>query len=192
MEKTDNTPETPETPETPKAPAPNRNVTVEITLNGEKKRGEVRFHTPSILECVKKLDDAATVRVIAPGEDAEHPKVLLDAPKAKAVEALTASTVPPEQIGAHVQKLVQFLADHSNLRAISVEAVYVDAEGRDSGFGFVSTTADCTQAQAVSLVNCCDANVDEFLAKTKIIVPGRNQPKGGIVTPTEEQVKALG
>ena len=166
----------------------NRDIKIEVTLNGETKTETARFHTPSLLERVKTLDDAAKVKIIAPDGD----RVLLEGTKEQAVAALEASTVKPGQIAAHIQRLVQFLADHSSLRAISVEAVFVDDEGRDSGFGFVSTVANCTAAQAVALVNCCDANVDEFISKTKLSVPGRDQTKGGIVTPTQDQVKALG
>ena len=172
--------------------ATNRDVTFEVTLNGETKTEAVRFHTPSLLERVKTLDDAATVRILAPAAGDER-RVLLEGTKAQATLALEASIIKPEQISEHLKKLVQLLADHSSLRAIGVEVVYVDNEGRDSGFGFVSTSVNCTTAQAVALVNCCDANVDEFISKAKLSIPGRNEPaKGGIVTPTEEQVKALG
>jgi len=178
-----------ETPVQEKPAAKDRGIKIEITLNGETKTETARFHTPSLLECVKELDDAATVKIVAQGDEE---RVLLDGTKEQAVAALEASIVKPGQIAEHVQRLIQFLADHSSLRAVSVEAVFVDDEGRDSGFGFVSTVQNCTAAQAISLVNCCEANVDEFVTKAKLTIPGRDKANGGIVTPTQEQVKALG
>lgn len=167
-------------------------VTLEVTSSGETKTAEVQFHTPTLIERISEIDDAAKVRIIAHGDGKDNQTVLLDAVKADAIAALEASTIKPGDIAAHVQKFVQFLADHSNIRAMSVEAVFIGQDKGDSGFGFVVTTPSCTAAQAVALVNCCDANVDEFLAKTKLDVPGRGQAKGGIIAPTQEQVKELG
>lgn len=173
----------------------NRNVTLEVTLNGETTRSSVKFHTPSLLKTVQGLDDAATVEILAgpiPGED--NPQVLLKGTKKEAANALAASIVKPEAIVAQFQHLVRFLVDHSMLKAVGVELVCLDDNGDTAGAGFVSTTEDCTTAQAVALVNCGDANLDEFVTKAKLAIPGRNgaAEKGTIITPTPEQVKKLG
>lgn len=199
-----NTPDTPNAgPETTPNPAgaapggktPNtagNTVSLTVTVNGQSTTEQVTFNTPDLLERVRKLDAAATVKIVAPPTDKGEQRVLLDGTKEQAVTALQASVVPADQIAAHVQRLVQFLADHSTLRAVGVAAICVDAEGHDTGFGFVSTTAKCTAAQAVSLVNCMDANANEFITKAKLDIPGRGAAKETIVAPTKEQVEALG
>ena len=178
-----------------KPASPNRNVTLEVTLNGETTRTSVKFHVPSLLKTVQGLDDAATVEILAgpiPGED--KPQVLLKGTKKEATDALVASIVKPEALVAQFQHLVRFLVDHSTLKAVGVELVCLDDNGDVAGAGFVSTTEDCTTAQAIALVNCGDANRDEFVTKAKLAIPGRNGvvEKGTIITPTPEQVKKLG
>ena len=167
-------------------------VSLTVTVNGQSTTERVKFNTPALLDKVGKLDDAATVQIVAPPTDKGEQRVLLDGTKEKAVAALQMSVVPADQIAVHIQRLVQFLASHSTLRAVGVAAICVDAEGHDAGFGFVNTMEDCTAAQAVSLVNCMDANANEFITKAKLNIPGRDTPNGTIVTPTKEQVEALG
>lgn len=202
MEETQNTqpaekPATPAT-DTPAQPATGdeqqafvqNTVTLEVTLNGETKASSVRFHTPTILRKVREIDDAATVKVITDDKDR---RVLLEGTKPQAVVALEASTIPASKVREHIGKLVNVIADHSDLRAISVTFVCVDEAGNDSGGGFVATTPECTANEAMELVNCSDANTDKFVKKIELVVPGRTErTKDGIVTPTPEQVKELG
>ena len=180
----------------PQTPPPqnkaDQSVTLIVTVNGNETRESVKFNTPVLLDKVSKLDDSATVKIVAPPTDKDEQRVLLDGTKEKAVAALQMSVVPADQIAAHIQHLVRFLVSHSTLRAVGVAAICVDAEGHDAGFGFVNTTEDCTAAQAISLVNCMDANANEFITKAKLNIPGRDAPNGTIVTPTKEQVEALG
>ena len=166
---------------------------LEVTVDGKDAEvRDVRFHTPTLLQEVQKLPDGAAVKVVAESSDGTS-QVLLDANKADAIKALEASIVKPEDIVKHFQHLVQFMADHSTLRAVGIEAIHTDAEGKDTGFGFVVTSQDCTTAQAVELVNCGEANMAEFVLKAKLDIPGRTSPAmGNIVAPTPEQVKQLG
>lgn len=180
-------------PETPKAP--NKNVTLEVTLNGETKRTSIRFHTPTLLAEVQGLDDAAEIEILAgPEEGKDTPQTLLKGTKKEAVEALERSVVKPEHIIAQFQNLVRFLVDHSTLKAVGVELVCLDDAGDVAGTGFVSTTEDCTKAQAIALVNCGDANMDEFATKAQLDIPGRHgaAEKGVIIAPTPDQVRKLG
>lgn len=184
-------------PEAPKAApkAPNKNVTLEVTLNGETKRTSVKFHTPTLLKEVQGLDDAAEIKILAgPVEGESTPRTLLRGTKKEAVEALARSVVKPGHLIAQFQNLVRFLVDHSTIKAVGVELVCLDEQGDTAGAGFVSTTEDCTKAQAVALVNCGDANMDEFATKAQLDIPGRHgaAAKGVIVTPTPEQVRKLG
>ena len=191
-------PEAKETPkETPKAApkAPNKNVTLEVTLNGETTRKSIRFHTPTLLKEVQGLDDAAEIEILAgPVEGVDTPQTLLKGTKKEAVEALARSVVKPEHLVAQFQNLVRFLVDHSTLKAVGVELACLDDAGDVAVTGFVSTTEDCTKAQAIALVNCGDANMDEFATKAQLDIPGRHGAavKGVIVTPTPEQVRKLG
>lgn len=171
-------------------------VTMAVTLNGQVTKKRVRFHTPTLLAEVKKLDDAAEVEILAEPADPskENPQTLLKGAKKDAVEALEHSIVKPADIVGQFQRLVRFLVDHSNLKAIGVELVCLDENGDTAGAGFVSTTEDCTVAQAVALVNCGDANLDEFITKAKLDIPNRKgaAEKGTIIAPTPEQVRKLG
>ena len=178
------------------AQAPKNEVTLAVTLNGETKKTSVRFHTPTLLEEVKKLDDAAEVEILAEPADPSKgdPQTLFKGAKKDAAEALEHSIVKPADIVGQFQRLVRFLVDHSNLKAVGVELVCLDGNGDTAGAGFVSTVPDCTVAQAVALVNCGDANLDEFITKAKLEIPGRKgaAEKGTIVAPTPEQVRKLG
>lgn len=165
---------------------------MEVTVDGKTETREVKFHTPTLLKEVEKLAEGASVKIVAENSDGTN-QVLFEGPKDDAVKALSASVVKPEDIVRHFQHLVQFMADHSDLKAIGIEAVHLDKDGNDAGFGFVTTVQDCTTAQAVALVNCGDANIAEFVLKAKLDIPGRTSPAmGGIITPTAEQVKQLG
>ena len=180
----------------PKAAQPqDRSVTLEVVLNGETTRKSVKFNTALLLKEVQALDDAATVTVTArPEQEGMDPPVLLAGTKKKAEAVLAQSVVKPEQLVAQFQHLVRFLVDHSTLKAVGVELICTDDKGDTAGAGFVSTTEDCTIAQAVALVNCGDANLDEFVTKAKLDIPGRGGAGAGktIITPTPEQVRKLG
>lgn len=171
-----------------------RDVTLAVTVNGETTSKEIKFHTPTLLAEVQKLDDAAHVLITAKEAEGKDPVALLEGTKEEAVRMLTSSIVKPEQIVAQFQHLVRFLVDHSNLKAVGVELVCTDDKGDTAGAGFVSTTPDCTIQQAVALVNCGDANLDEFVAKAKLTVPGRKgaEEHGAIIAPTPEQIRKLG
>lgn len=191
--------ETPkETPaaEQPKQPEqPSRDVSLRVTVGGQTTSKDVRFNTPILLKEVQALDDAATVEIVAPGRvEGQDSEVLLSGTKAECVEALEKSIVKPEHLVAQFQHLVRFLVDHSSLKAVGVELVCTDDGGDTAGAGFVSTTPDCTIPQAIALVNCGDANLDEFVAKAKLNVPGRHgaPEKGTIVMPTAAEAKKFG
>lgn len=171
-----------------------REVTLAVTVNGETTSTKIKFHTPTLLAEVQKLDDAAHVMITAKEAEGKDPVALLEGTKAEAVKMLTSSIVKPEQIVAQFQHLVRFLVDHSNLKAVGVELVCTDDNGDTAGAGFVSTTPDCTIQQAVALVNCGDANLDEFVTKAKLTVPGRKgaDERGAIVAPTPEEIRKLG
>ena len=170
-----------------------RTVSFEVTVNGDTTTDEVTFSTPQLLSRVNAIDDSATVKIVSKSPDGKHDRILLEGTKAEAVKALTASIIPPERISAHLHNLMNTLIDHSTLKAIAVSATCADKDGNDAGFGFVITSSDCTAGAAVALVNCSDANMDEFITKAKLDVPGRNGPAcKGVVTPTAEEVKELG
>lgn len=193
--------ETPaETPAAKQPGQPSRNVTLKATIAGstgdQTATKEVRFNTVLLLKEVQALDDAAAVEIVATRtlDGKEVSQTLLKGTKAECVEALEQSIVKPEQLVAQFQQLIRFLVDHSTLKAVGVELICTDEKGDTAGAGFVSTTEDCTIAQAVALVNCGDANLDEFVAKAKLDIPGRGSAGAGktIITPTPEQVRKLG
>lgn len=169
-------------------------VTLSVTVNGETTSKPVRFNTPALLEQVKALDDSATVKVDVIDSNVQDGKrTLLEGTKEEAVKALSASVIPADKIAAHLQSFMKTILDHSTMKAVAVSAVCTDDQGRDAGFGFVHTSADCTASAAVALVNCSDANMDEFITKAKLDVPGRNGSAcKGVITPTAEEVKELG
>jgi len=192
-----------ETPaaEQPKQPKqPSRNVTLKATISGstgdQTASKDVRFNTVLLLKEVQALDDAAAVEIVATRtlDGKEVYQTLLKGTKAECIEALEQSIVKPEQLVAQFRQLIRFLVDHSTLKAVGVELICTDEKGDTAGAGFVSTTDDCTIAQAVALVNCGDANLDEFVAKAKLNIPGRGSAGQGatIITPTPEQVRKLG
>ena len=193
--------ETPkETPAAEQPKQPSRNVTLKATIAGstgdQTTSKDVRFNTVLLLKEVQALDDAAAVEIVATRtlDGKEVYQTLLKGTKAECVEALEQSIVKPEQLVAQFQQLIRFLVDHSTLKAVGVELICTDEKGDTAGAGFVSTTDDCTIAQAVALVNCGDANLDEFVAKAKLNIPGRGSAGQGatIITPTPEQVRKLG
>lgn len=145
-----------------------------------------RFHTPTLLSVVKRMSggSSVTITIKSGGEDKE----LASGPKEYMVGQLETSVVPDGAVGTELRKYAQFLLDHSNLKAIGVHAIISDGE-TDNGIGFAVTAGDCTTGQALSFVNCGDANIDEFVAKAKLSVPGRGGQKSGLVAPTSEQVK---
>lgn len=179
---------------------PSRDVTLKATISGstgdQTASKNVRFNTVLLLKEVQALDDAAAVEIVATRtlDGKEVSQTLLKGTKAECVEALEQSIVKPEQLIPQFQQLIRFLVDHSTLKAVGVELVCTDEKGDTAGAGFVSTTDDCTIAQAVALVNCGDANLDEFVAKAKLNIPGRGSAGQGatIITPTPEQVRKLG
>lgn len=189
--------ETPaETPAAKQPEQPSRDVTLKATIGDQLASKPVRFNTVLLLKEVQALDDSAAVEIVATRtlDGKEVSQTLLKGTKAECVEALAQSVVKPEQLVAQFQHLVRFLVDHSTLKAVGIELVCTDDKGDTAGAGFVSTTEDCTIQQAVALVNCGDANLDEFVAKAKLNIPGRGSAGQGatIITPTPEQVRKLG
>jgi len=193
--------ETPaETPAAKQPGQPSRNVTLKTTIAGstgdQTATKEVRFNTVLLLKEVQALDDAAAVEIIAARtlDGKEVSQTLLKGTKAECVEALEHSIVKPEQLIPQFQQLIRFLVDHSTLKAVGVELICTDEKGDTAGAGFVSTTDDCTIPQAIALVNCGDANLDEFATKAKLDIPGRHgaPEKGTIVMPTAAEAKKFG
>lgn len=184
-----------EQPTAAEATQANKDVTLKATIGGQTTSKDVRFNTPLLLKEVQALDDSAAVEIVATRtlDGKEVAQTLLKGTKAECVEALEKSIVKPNDLVAQFQHLVRFLVDHSNLKAVGVELVCTDDNGDVAGAGFVSTTVDCTAAQAIALVNCGDANMAEFVLKAKLDIPGRTSPvMGNIIAPTAEQVKQLG
>lgn len=159
-------------------------ATVSVTADGATTAEACRFHTPTILGKIEGAPAGSTVTISVQGIDG-RPKTLFAGTKEEAAAHVAKSIVPPESIQDELRKFTQFLLDHSGLQAIGVHAVCSDAKSnRDNGFGYVVTAPTCTAAQAVMLVNCGDANIDEFVSKAKLDVPGRGKPgEGRIVTP---------
>lgn len=169
-------------------------VTITVDVDGSPSRELIcRFHTPTMLDEVKRLPDGCRVRLEVPdfsdGAEAGKKRKIAEGPRDEVADAVSKSIVPPRGIEEELRKVVQFLFDHSDLVGIGVHALYAEG-GSDGGFGFVTTAPSCTQQQAVALVNCGEANIDEFVSKTKISVPGRSS--GGIVAPTDEQIRQMG
>lgn len=169
--------------------------TLEFTVGeGEAAKTEtktVRFNTPLLTKIVKNAPDGATIRItcVNPGE--KEPHEVLKAGKADAIKALEASTVPTNMVAYELRKYVQFLIDHSDLRGAGFHCVCGPNDGKYLGFGFVAVAPDVTAEEGMLLVNAGDANIDEYIARSKLEVPGRSaRPK--IVTPTDEEVKKLG
>ena len=108
-----------------------------------------------------------------------------------AVKALEGSIVPMNMVTYELRKYVQFLIDHSDLRAAGVHAVCGPNDGKYLGTGFVALASDVTAEEGMLLVNAGDANIDEYIARSKLQVPGRSA-RPQIVTPTDEQVANLG
>lgn len=174
----------------------NHNVTLKVTVGDNTTSKDVRFNTPVLLKEVQALDDSASVEIVAARtlDGKEVSQTMLKGTKAEAVEALEKSIVKPNDLVAQFQHLVRFLVDHSTLKAVGVELVCTDDNGDTAGAGFVSTSQDCTVPQAIALVNCGDANMDEFVTKAKLSVPGRGgaSEKGTIVMPTAAEAKKFG
>ncbi len=153
---------------------------VSVTAGEDTKSETCRFHTPTLLKKVEAAPDGSSVRIAV--EDGDEPRVLVEGPKAKVAGELAKSVIPHDRVQEELRKFTQFLLDHSDLRVVGVHAVCLDAkENRDNGFGYVTTSPDCTQTEAVLFVNCGDANVDEFVAKAKLEVPGRGKAGDGPV-----------
>lgn len=170
---------------------PSTKVMLETTVDGKTESTQITFNTPDMYKRVQALDKSASVKIYVDRDGKQT--VLIEGNRDTAAAALKASIIPSKQLMNHLRGFVKAVIDHSTVKAIGVEAVCLDDEGSDAGFGFVVTAKDCTAGQAVSLVNCADANMDEFIAKAKLSVPGRSAPAaGGIVAPTPEQVKELG
>lgn len=159
-------------------------ATVSVTADGVTTAASCRFHTPTILGKIEGAPAGSSVSISVQGIDGK-PKTLFAGTKEEAAAHVAKSIVPTEAIQGELRKFTQFLLDHSELQAIGVHAVCSDAKAnRDNGFGYVVTAPTCTAAQAVMLVNCGDANVDEFVSKAKLEVPGRGKSgEGRIVTP---------
>lgn len=169
--------------EADKAPQP-PDVTVSVTADGRTAAETCRFHTPTILKKVEAAPAGSTVLISAQAAGGA-PKTLFEGTKEEAAKQVAKSVIPAGRILEELRKFTQFLLDHSDMRAVGVHAVCFDGEeSRDNGFGYVVTAPTCTAAQAVMLVNCGDANIDEFVAKAKLDVPGRGNPgKSPIITP---------
>jgi len=184
----------------PEAPAakpeeakkPDGTVLLSVTVDGQTTDERLLFNTPALLEKLTALPDGATVKIVGNGPDGPE-STIFEGTKADAVKAMEQAVVPYKNIGLEFRKLAQFLVDHSTLKAVGVHGICVADDGSDAAFGFVAT-ATCSQAQAVEFVNCGDANLNEFVAKAKLDVPGRGgvPEKGTIVAPTPDEIKNLG
>lgn len=189
-----------ELPEVPKD-----NVTVTVTPEGgETSWVKCRFHTPTLLSLVEKAPDKAKVKIVIQeiqfkqdeGKDPEavlETRTLLDDTKEAGIKLLKTAVIPPDHLARELKKFAQFLIDHSSMTGISVAFVCQDENGKDAVSGFTLTAENCTHVQAAALVNCAEANVNEFVTKAKIQIPGKTAPKmGGLILPTEEDKEKLG
>ena len=169
--------------------------TIECTVGeGDAAKTEtktVRFNTPVLAKIVKSAPDGSTIRItcVNPGE--KQPHEILKASKSDAVKALEGSIVPTNMVAYELRKYVQFLLDHSDLRAAGFHGVCGPVDGKYTGFGFVAVAPDVTAEEGMLLVNAGDANIDAYIDKSKLEVPGRSS-RQRIVMPTDEQVEKLG
>lgn len=192
-------------PALPEVPKDNVTVTVKPADGSETYQLKCRFHTPTLLKTLNKVKDGDMVKIdlteiqARKVEGSDEPELflgvrtLVESKKEDAIPGLQKSVVQSESLPAELQKFAQFLLDHSELRAVGVSLACTTEDGKDAVSGFILTAPNCTQGQAVALVNCMDANTQEFVTKAKIEVPGRNAPKmGGLIIPTAEDKEKLG
>lgn len=202
--KTDNA-KAPELPQLPDKP-----VKITLSKDGtEPVMTELELHIPTMIKAVSEAADDATVKIeiaqigmkggtveLNPGDKPEMEiqwKVAFEGKKADALAQLEHSNIAAEQIPREFYKFAQFVIDHSDLQAVSVCIACKDKDGKDAVAGFVQTAKHCTNASAAVLVECMDANTNEFIAKANLTIPGRNAPKmGDLVIPTDADKEKLG
>lgn len=172
------------------APA-NASVDIKYTVDGKSETVGSRFHTPTMLQAVEGLPDGADVEITMRDENGD--RTLSSGSKKAVLASIAMSIVPPEMVGAELRKFAQFIIDHSDTKAVGIHAVVSSGEG-DNGIGFAITSDDCTVPQAMEFVNCGEANVDEFVKKAKLSIPGRGAAdtvEGGVVIPSKDQIASL-
>lgn len=170
---------------------------------------ETALHTPTILREVAKTAEGSTVKIeiaqyqtekgeseLKPGE---KPKVTVgwrkafDGPRDDAVKQLQASVIAAENVPKAIHNYLKYVFDNSDLKLCAVSVVVATPDGQDATAAFIVPGNHCTNAQAVELVNVMDANTNEFIAKAKLEIPGRNAPKmGGLIIPSAEDKEKLG
>lgn len=199
-----------ELPPLPKKPV---KVTVSAPADGVKPACEtlveLELHTPTILREVEKTAEGCTVKIEiaqyqtdkgeAERKPGEKPEVTVgwrkafDGPRDEAIKQLKSSIIAAEDVPKAIHRYLKYVFDNSDLKLCSVSVVVATPDGQDATAAFVVPGNHCTNAQAVELVNVMDANANEFVAKAKLEIPGRNAPKmGGLILPTEADKEKLG
>lgn len=195
-------------PELP--PLPEKPVKITVSRDGsESVMTELELHIPTMIKAVSEAADDATVKIeiaqigmkggtveLKPGERPALEiqwKTAFEGKKADALAQLEHSNISAENIPREFYKFAQYVIDHSDLQAVSVCIACKDKDGKDAVAGFVQTAKHCTNASAAVLVECMDANTNEFIAKANLTIPGRNAPKmGDLVIPTAADKEKLG
>lgn len=192
------------------AKLPEKPVRITLSKDGtEPVMTELELHIPTMIKAVSEAADDATVKIeiaqigmkggtaeLKPGDKPETEiqwKTAFEGKKADALAQLEHSNIAAEQIPREFYKFAQYVIDHSDLQAVSVCIACKDKDGHDAVAGFVQTAKHCTNASAAVLVECMDANTNEFIAKANLTIPGRNAPKmGDLVIPTATDKEKLG
>ena len=199
--------DTPAVPSTPATePAPQRAIQLKSkarvqVLNDD---GTVATETeswrnlPAIIRALAHIHTTqpeAKVRVVVDTEDGSKPVkqadgsmtdyIVTEGSILEAVKKLVLSAVHPQRAVEEFQALGSFLADRSELKGVMITLVFGDAAV--AGFGMLSSTADVTDADIVTLVesarNQTDQMKDEMQKKRPALVFPSD--KSRIILPSE-------
>ena len=170
---------------------------------------ELELHIPTVIKALEEVSDGATVKIevaalapkagsqeLKPGERPELEvqwRTAFEGKRQDAIDQLRKSVIQAQAIPGEIYKFVRYVMDHSDLQAVSVCIACKDPDGKPAVAGFVHTAKHCTNEDAAVLVNCMDANTQEFITKAGLTIPGRSAPKAdGIIIPTADDKEKLG
>lgn len=153
-------------------------VNISVT-DGEAKR-EIRteFHTPTILEELKKLAAGCSVKISIEDPDGKGRTLVDTVPRDEAMAAVSASIIPDDAIEGELKRCMRTIIDHSNLCAVEVSAV-IRKDGGDLVGGFCITGGACSSFQCRELMNAVDANAREFEKTVGLTKPSELPVIGG-------------
>jgi hypothetical protein len=90
------------------------------------------------------------------------------------INMFVASTIPPQLAVFDLHRRIEFMASHSSLKGVLLTMVFGDAE--ISGLGYISTVANITEADVITLVEGAKNQVEMFKAQMKKQVPEMKFP----------------